>query len=215
MYTFAFLSAHSPLNPTEIQVGLSLITEKDLAALVTPSFSIRQVEQDNAMLLTAIVEHDRILREAFAQTTILPLQFGTEFASEALLREHLIQQQQTYLEKLGALEHQAEYVIKIEPCVYEEPTLASDLKGRDYFLAKKQQAIAQAEWQTQQQQMHQEIIANLTAQYPQITISDNQQQFFILSDRASPLAAYLHDWHTYYSLWKFSFSDALPPYHFV
>ena len=56
----------------------------ELAAIVESGFPAQACANSEAALIEAIVSHDRVLLSVFASQTILPLRFGTEFASERL-----------------------------------------------------------------------------------------------------------------------------------
>lgn len=214
MYTYAFCLETEICLPSGVAGELAIVTEGDLSAVVEPGFSARSLEEDEQALLQAIVTHDCILRSLFAQATILPLRFATEFISEASLRQHLQDQYQDYVAKLTYLADKAEYLLRLTPIDCPETTIDPTLKGRDYFLAKKQLAETQARWQQQQQQALDTLVGAIAMRGMQ-AVMGNGNQVHLLADRQNTLSQDLDKWQAAYPFWQFQLSEELPPYHFV
>jgi Gas vesicle synthesis protein GvpL/GvpF len=222
MYTYAFLA--SSTAPVELPLGitgsLALIHEAGLAALVEPRLDLEALQQNDDRLVQAVVSHDRVLRELFEQATILPLRFGTSFISQAALEQHLQTHQAEYLQKLAELQDKAEYGLKFVPSELAEPEISTDVKGKAYFLAKKQRYQTLAEQQQQQQVEFHQVIEAIALSYPDVVLSeakDGVERVYLLSDRQEEPNLYqrLQNWQMQCPHWQISLVDALPPYHFV
>lgn len=220
MYTYAFLRELSvPLDLPEGMAGdLELIQVHRLMALVEPDLAFAELEENDERLIRSVLIHDRIIQMVYHQTTVLPLRFGTQFLSRQRLIDHLESHQQTYLEQLDRLQGKAEYLLKLIPIPFSEAALDSTLKGRDYFLAKKQVYQLQEAHHQQQQQELQQIIETIAQQFPWVMAEADQdtQRIYVLSDRQiEPLREWLTQRQTQWGYWQVMLSEALPPYHFV
>ncbi|HEY9657012.1 MAG TPA: GvpL/GvpF family gas vesicle protein [Allocoleopsis sp.] len=222
MYTYAFFpSVSSPLAlPEGIAASLQVITVESLAALVESGLALEQLQANDDLLIQAVLRHDQIIRTVFEQTPLLPLRFGTYFVSYQGLVEHLQTHQAAYLEKLAQLNGRAEYLLKLTPLPVPEVEISADLKGRDYFLAKREQYQAQTDWQQQQQTELQQVIDTLTQQKIQWVRTDPTEpieRIYLLSDRRQEqqLKATFARWQENFLHWELQLGEALPPYHFV
>jgi hypothetical protein len=227
MYTYAFLP--NPAVPLDLPVGivssLKLISEGKVAALVEPELVVEPLQQDEERLIQAVLCHDRVIRQVFEQTAVLPLRFGTCFVSHQGLQEHLQAHALEYSQKLTDLQGKAEYTLKLSPLELTEPLLSSDLsdlKGKDYFLAKKQRYQTLAEQQQQQQSEFQQIVGAIAASYPdrvfgESKAKDGVERVYLLCDRQEEPALHQHlkDWQVQCRHWQLELGTALPPYHFV
>jgi hypothetical protein len=221
MYTYAFLPISNGLDlPEGISGSLQLVTVNQLAALVEPDLSLESLQTSDDVLMRAVLYHDQVIREVFAQTPVLPLRFGTCFVSRQGLVEHLGSHSAEYLEKLEHLSGQAEYLLKLKPVSLPEAVVASELKGRSYFLAKKQQYQQQMEWQTRQQlelETLKQFISQSYSNVVQTEATEGIERIYLLDDRGheSHLKTQVQEWQMRSSYWQLSLGDALPPYHFV
>jgi hypothetical protein len=224
MYTYAFLSSFSP--PLDLPPGIAdapiLFREAEIAALVEPELDLNSIQQNDERLIQAVLCHDRIIRAAFEQTTVLPLRFGTCFVSPQGLREHLQTHQEDYQHKLLAFKGKAEYGLKLtasESTAGSETAISTEVKGKAYFLAKKQRYQILAEQQQQQQAELQQVIAAIALTYPDYVSvpSEGVERIYLLSDRQqeSNLYQHLQAWQTQLTHWQLQIGEALPPYHFV
>ena len=222
MYTYTFL-AFSPdriVLPTGITGSLELVRINQIAAVVEPELAFETLQASDERLIQAVLIHDRIIRELFNQTTVLPLRFGTRFVSREKLVEHLEIHEAAYLKKLIQLTGKAEYPLKLIPAAQPEPSIDATVKGRDYFLAKKQRIQTQADWQ-QQQQMERSRLAQLLAQtdlfFQEAEPNEGIERFYLLSDRQNEdlLLKSLESWQSVCPHWELSIGEGLPPYHFV
>ncbi|MGI0487160.1 GvpL/GvpF family gas vesicle protein [Pantanalinema rosaneae CENA516] len=222
MYLYALL----PAPASELHLPEGLITQVQrldagkMVAVVEPEIALEPLEQDDRQLLQAILTHDRVVRELFAQTTVLPFRFGTCFTSSTNLLEHLTAMATDYLTTLQQLEGKAELTLKLTRL--EPPTLevSPDLKGKDYFLAKKQQYQQQQAFQQQQMQELEQITTAIGQVAANISFQPNHtanESLYILLARPAiaELQQSVSQWQQQYPLWQFSLSEALPPYHFV
>lgn len=222
MYTYAFL--HTPVVPLVLSTGISGIlqtVEADrLLAVVEPDLTVETLQDTDERLMQAILKHDRIICDLFAQTTVLPLRFGTYFVSEEALLTHLTDRQTQYLNQLARLDGKAEYLLKLIPRREPELPLDPNLKGKDYFLAKKQRIQAQSDWQQQQQSERSNLLHYLTqagVPYQEAENREGTERLYLLGDRdgEEKLRILLDQWQAQYSRWELNLSGALPLYHFV
>ncbi len=222
MYTYAFLpSSKIPLDlPEGISGSLQLVTVDQLAALVEPDLALEALQTSDDVLMRAVLYHDQVIREVFEQTPVLPLQFGTCFVSRQGLIEHLGSHGAEYLNKLSQLAGMAEYLLKLPPLSMPQHESLSHLKGREYFLAKKQQVHTQTEWnQRQQIELNhlKDTIAQSFPKWVQGEPSEGIERIYVLSDRQQEPWLYqqVDVWQTHLMYWHLDLGEALPPYHFV
>lgn len=222
MYTYAFCK--TPLAPLTLPHGMVNLVQPiecgQLLALVEPAIALETLQQDDALLVQAVLAHDRVIRSLFLQTTILPLRFGTSFHSVEGLWTHLHTQQQPYLSKLTQLDGKAEYTLKLTPSESPELDIAPKLKGKDYFLAKKQQYQAQIAHQQQQQRALKQIEQVIIQFCSQCRFSEdqagNKAMYLLLArDRQKQLCQTIHTLQLGHPEWQITLGEALPPYHFV
>lgn len=222
MYLYALLRA-SPADihcPEGITTQVKLLNVGQISAVIEPDVALDSFEQDDQQLLQAILAHDQVIRELFAQTTVLPLRFGTCFESSASLLAHLAASQMTYLAALDQLEGKVEFTLKLTRQEPPELDLPPDLRGKDYFLAKKQQHQQQQAFQAQQRQELEQIIAVVAplAVERSFQPSHTATEAIYLLIPATALEEFQHSLsklQQQYTLWQFSLSEALPPYHFI
>lgn len=214
------LSSDQPLDcPSGIEGEVTLVAMGDLAALVETGIDLEVIQADHSRLLTAVLSHDRVLCHLFQETPLLPLRFGTQFPALEHLEAYLVQEQSAYRAKLTALADQAEYQIKLIPADLEPPPLPEGLKGREYFLAKKQRLQDQAQAQQQQQQERQAILQTFATTYAHTLVDETnpETKVYVLLPRSQQetLAQTLAQWQAQVPTWRMQMSEALPPYHFV
>lgn len=222
MYTYAFLLNETLLElPEGIWGSLELVEVDRLAALIEPELHLESVQQSDRQLMQALLSHDRVIQEVFQQTAVLPLRFGTCFVSRAGLLDHLQSHQQEYLAKLDYLQGKAEYVLKFAPLPYIEAPIDAELKGKDYFLAKKRLYQDQVAWQQQQQSELQSLYSLVAEHYPDAVrggaSEDGVERVYLLvATAAEPqIQTHLQAWQQQFRHWEITLSGTLPPYHFV
>lgn len=222
MYTYAFLpKSDIPLDlPEGISGSLQLITVDQVAALVEPELSVEALQTSDDVLMRAVLYHDQVIREVFEQITVLPLRFGTCFISRQGLVEHLGSHSAKYYHKLSQLKGRAEYLLKLKPIEISEAAISPELKGKDYFLAKRQRYQSQIDWQQQQQLELEALKTTISRFYPEwihTDPSDGVERIYLLSDRQTlpALYEYVSIWQAQCPHWELSLGEALPPYHFV
>jgi hypothetical protein len=223
MYTYAFFKTpKTDLQLVEdgIAGSVQILGTPTLSALVEPDLDLDQIQQDDGQLVQAVLAHDRVICELFWRTTILPLRFGTWFVTPESLLEHFELNQDTYLAKLNQFEGKAEYRLKLVPNEIVQPELDVEVRGKEYFLAKKQRYQALVDQQTQQQQELKTLLNAIALAYPNYILHESQtgvEKLYLLVDREAEGMLYtqLQTWQTYCSQWELTLGEALPPYHFV
>jgi Gas vesicle synthesis protein GvpL/GvpF len=203
--------------PQGIAHPVDWIAAAGLAALVETDVDWAALQAQEDTLMQAVLSHDRLICALFAQQTVLPLRFGTVVVDEAALRSHLLTQATAYLSKLQTLDNKAEYLIQLSPVAYTSDTVTAELKGRDYFLAKKQLLQTQSDQQAQQSAQLTALQSTLTQFLPLQWEEENSHKLYCLADarQYTLLTTALQQWQTDDNLWQVSLSAAQPPYHFV
>lgn len=221
-YTYTFLK--TPTTCLELPQGIEnpvqIVTVGDLSAIVEPDLWIESFQEDSDRLLQAVLSHDRVICEVFNQTPVLPLRFGTSFASLKGLQTHLVDCRQVYLEKLESFEGKGEYCIKFNPLT---PPKQPDLPqggGRQYFLAKKQYYQQQQDFWTLQASEWETVTQQVVQAYPESRIEPSQEgegRIYLLISRQEEALLYenLRIWQQTCTLWNLQLGTALPPYHFA
>lgn len=230
MYTYALIQTpETDLDlPLGIKSSLQLVGNQQISAIVEPGLNPEELQQDDAFLLQAVLAHDRVIQSLFLQTPLLPLRFGTFLPPEAL-RDHLTTRTTSYLQQLRQLAGKAEYILKFQPV--EQPVTPPPIqaKGKEYFLAKKQQFQAQLEWQQQQQQQRQQLLLLAQAAFSrrlvvnlQVAEASQESQpgvekvyLLIEQEREQLLQEEIQNWIQQCQYWAISLEGPLPPYHFI
>jgi hypothetical protein len=228
IYTFAILMAPCPkVQPLGLMGQPIQYWQCDrLVAVIQPDVDIESLKSlPEESLMQAIIQHDRLVCDLFADQTLLPLRFGTAFVSLDALDMYLRQEGARLLQDLERLAGCAEFLMKgvaIAPKV--EPQ--TNLKGKDYLLAKRSLYLQQEQWRSQLQQeissYMQLIKDNLGADtelHMQLAEAQGAEAWrcYVLLPRSQ--ADYLQNlgksWLEKYSHWQIEWSQALPPYHFL
>lgn len=201
--------------PRGVDQVLETISCGQLAAVVESGLALEPLQADDTKLLEAVLAHDRVIRELFLQTTVLPLRF-TAFPDRESLLADLQTNQQTYLNTLTRLQGQAEYAVKFAARPIALEPVAPNLTGKAYFLAKKQHYQAQQRQQEQADAEFKALTAAIDHHYP-VTIQPNSQQIYILAKQNSSalLEKQLSHLSSQASCWHLTVGEALPPFHFV
>lgn len=220
MHTYVLLK--TPTEPLSLPEGttgaLQVVGNEQLSAVVEPSLSMENLQED-ALLLQAVLAHDRIIRELFGQITVLPLRFDSFVDLNALMTD-LNRHQQRYLEILSHLEGKAEYTLTLTLVQQPAPPISPDLTGKAYFLARKQQVQAQHTEQQQQREELQMILAAIARRYPYkiATAPETEpQKIHVLVPKAEEdiLQQAAIAFSERFSRWQIRLEGALPPYHFI
>ncbi len=213
-----------PEQPLSLPPGLEgetlLVGVDEIAAIVEVGLDLEGLQAHSPRLLSAVLSHDRVLCDLFQQMTILPLRFGTQLPGLDKLIDHLLNQQDSYLTKLADLNHKAEYQLKLIP---EDPEIApdsDDLKGKAYFLAKKQRLQDLNTAKEQRQEELQTLLDFIYGTYDDgvsVDKVEDEVKIYVLADRGSVdrLQQHVEAWKPHAPHWQLVLSDALPPYHFV
>ncbi|MBO0351272.1 GvpL/GvpF family gas vesicle protein [Phormidium pseudopriestleyi FRX01] len=222
VYAYAFLK--TPPVELELPLGINqlvqLVPGTEICAVVEFDVDINRLQGDDALLVQAIVAHDRTLGELFEQQCLLPLRFGTLFLSLQALQEHLVTREAEYLEKLDRLVDKGEYILKCIPRPEPESEISTEVRGKAYLLAKKQRYQATQAFQNEQSAQWDWIRRQVTELYPEAIASDLEDQshriFLLASIQEEPLLyERFQEWQQTCSAWELQLGEALPPYHFV
>lgn len=222
LYTYAFLKTSniSLTLPTGNIGQLFLIHGAGISAVVEQGISLESVQNNDEEVIKMVLAHDRVIRELFEQTTVLPLRFGTSFTSQAALLQHIEVNGKEYREKLESIQHKTEYTIRLVPQNFREPARATVGGGRDYFLAKKQYFEQQKTFLVSQTDEKSSLINLITEIYQSSAIVQNKGEeirIYILvndQDKASFLKQF-SNWQAACPSWDVLLGEGLPPYHFV
>lgn len=217
MHAYALLTQpqHDFQLPDGIAGPLTLVSQGSLAAVIEPDLDITEWQADETKLLHAILSHDRVIHALFQQTPILPLRFAV-FPAQADLIAHLATHQTHYLAQLERLAGYAEHPVKLLPLAAAIPAIAPDLRGKAYFLAKKQYHLAQEHYQQRQQAELALIKHTLANQYPIQTTDDDQRLHILVhSAQRHQVASAIAQLQNQYPTWAIQLGEPLAPFHFV
>jgi len=208
-----------PLPAGIAHASVQLVTAGELSAIAEFDLDVSHLKDDDQQLMQAVLVHDHVLTQMFAATVLLPLRFGTQLTDEAALVAYLQEHQVTYQSRLAALANKAEYLVKLTPNPIELPPLDESLKGRDYFLAKKQRLQAQTQAQTQQNDELQRLSDHLQDRdmpFVQSAPQAEEERLHVLAHRDRAIAqAQIAEWQALIPSWQITCSEPLPPYHFA
>lgn len=217
MYVYAFCAAETSLPPLPqgIAQPLQTLGVAGVMAIGEPPLNLEALQQDEARLVSAVVHHDWVLCELIQSVTLLPLRFGTQFSDSQQVRSHLQTQEMAYRNQLAALQDRVEVCLKLaaKPVVLAAPS--STLKGRDYFLAKKQRLQQQALTETQQQAQVAQLRADILRSYPQHQVEDDRVYLLLHRGAIEQLQTQYQHWQRQFAGCEIQLSGGLPPYHFV
>jgi len=222
IYTYALLQPIA--SPLVLPVGMERKTElvysSGLAAIVEPEISLEALQATDERLLQAVLTHDRVIREVFEQTPLLPLRFGNGFTSQATLLNHLEKHQEEYQQTLTQLTDKVEYTLKATPSNLLDDSDTIDARGKAYLLAKKQRYQTQQAFQAQQDQqwevLNQLILKTYTNVICETQKPDVRQIHFLAQRNDSTVNTQQFSlWQVQCSHWQLALSEPLPPYHFL
>jgi hypothetical protein len=220
IYAICRLPAAVLPPPLGIEGETILVEGEGIGAIAEPHLNLQALQADDQRLLTAVLTHDRVICELFQQMPVLPMRFGTQMTSLEKLKAHLTEHGLDYQRQIAALDSKAEYQIKLNPLDLQPGPLAEGLKGREYFLAKKQRLQDQTLAQEHQQAELDTLLTKILQAYPASHIhhpQDGAPRIFILLNReqAVALRQQAELWQSSSHYWQLTLSEALPPYHFV
>lgn len=228
IYTYAFLPPDATLVlPEGIAGALHRIPVDSLDVLAEFDLDIEALQSDDARLMRAVLHHDQVIREAFEQTDLLPLRFGTCFRSPTDLENHLRDNAETYLKKLAKVKGKAEYTVRLKPIAASASAIPAQAGGKAYFLAKKRQFQEQFEQQQLRQQQRDGLREAIAQHYPHLHLAeprDGMERLYFLgnfirntdlADASQQPQSHLEHWQSLCPLWELALDAPLPPYHFV
>ncbi|MBD2188855.1 GvpL/GvpF family gas vesicle protein [Pseudanabaena mucicola] len=229
IYTFAILLAPAP---DDLPLGITgkpiqyLNCDRIIAA-IEPDVDIEALKLlPEQSLMQAIIQHDRLICELFEHRTLLPLRFGTAFVSISALEAYLQTEQERLVASLKRLDGYAEFLIT-GSATTPKAEAVSNLKGKDYLLAKRSQYLQQEQLRSQLQQevldYRQTITNSLNPalykpefQHVETQGSEDVRVYALLPrSQVEFLQESLRSWEEQHSHWQISWSNALPPYHFL
>ena len=221
VYGFLYLPESCLVLPKGMEREVELISYQNIAAVAEANVHITEIQEAEEKLLQAVLTHDRVVKEIFRQTSILPLRFGNAFTTVENIINDLQNNQQKYLRVLNKLKQQAEYTVTFTPVSIPSTLEISEVRGKAYLLAKKQQFQKQQAFQTEQNQQWGNICQLILKNYPKAVFKDSTEektkQVHLLANRDSEFInnQELLSWQTECSYWQITVSEQLPPYHFV
>ncbi|WP_414570589.1 GvpL/GvpF family gas vesicle protein [Nostoc sp. CCY 9925] len=222
IYAYALLVpiASELVLPLGMERNTELVYSSGLAAIVEMEISLEAIQATDERLLQAVLIHDRVIRELFQQTPLLPLRFGNGFTSQETLLNHLEKHQQQYLETLTYLADKVEYTLKATPCNLLDESDTSDARGKAYLLAKKQRYQTQQAFQAQQSEqwelLNQLILKTYTNVICETRQPDVRQIHFLAQRNNSTVSTEQFSlWQVQCLHWQLALSEPLPPYHFL
>ncbi|OIP74281.1 MAG: hypothetical protein AUK48_09520 [Oscillatoriales cyanobacterium CG2_30_44_21] len=228
IYTYAILSAPAPADlPLGITGNPIQYFQSDrLIAAIEPDVDIEALKLlPEQSLMQAIVIHDRLICQLFNQRTLLPLRFGTAFVSMDALESYLQTENIRLVTSLEKLDGYAEFLVT-GTAIAPKSEPASNLKGKDYLLAKRSQYLQQEQWR---EQLQQEVVNyfqvlrdtlgdryKLDFQKVEPQNSEDVRGYVLLPrSQVESLQQAVRSWETAHSHWQISWSEPLPPYHFI
>ena len=233
IYTYAILLAPAPLAlPLGITGKQIQYLQSDrLIAVIETDIDVEALNHlPEQALMQAIVQHDRLICELFSDRTLLPLRFGTAFVSIDALETYLQEENEKLSASLQRLDGYAEFLIT-GSAIAPKSEAATNLKGKDYLLAKRSQYLQQEEWRSQLQQevldYRQTLISNLSSeidaeiykpefQHVETQGSEDVRVYALLPrSQVEFLQQATRSWEQQHSHWQIAWSQALPPYHFL
>ena len=220
LYSYAFLEKPSlPLIlPQGAASQVMLINGNGLSAIVEPGISLESFQNNDQKLIEMALCHDRVICEIFQQITVLPLRFGICFHSQESLLTHLEDHINKYRTQLKQISGKTEFTLKLIPRTPEELPVKG--KGKDYFLAKKQQYQDQKNFSIAQATEKQNLIDLISKvnKFP-VVIQEKEEEIKIHilvnhQDKDLILEQFLA-WQKACPRWDLYWGDCLPPYHFI
>jgi hypothetical protein len=221
LYSYAFVEKprFALTLPQGAASQLVLIDGTDISVIVEPGITLGSFQDDDQKIIKMALCHDRVICELFQQITVLPLQFGICFDSEQNLLVHLEANTEKYRNQLEKINGKTQFTLKLTPKVLEE-LMPVQGKGKDYFLAKKQQYQNHQNFiigQTAEKEALIDLIAKVN-KYP-VVIEEKEEEVRIhilvnTEDKNLFLDERL-SWENACPRWDLLLSDSLPPYHFI
>jgi hypothetical protein len=229
IYTFAILLTPAPAT---LPLGIAgkpiqYLSCDRLIAVIDRDVDVEAIKLlPESSLMKVIIQHDRLICELFNDRTLLPLRFGTAFVSIDALESYLKTESPKLLAQLERLDGYAEYLITGK-AIADKTEVLSNLKGKDYLLAKRSQYLQQEQWRSQLQQevldYRKAIINHLnpdiyTPEFAQVETQGSEDlRVYALLPRSQvqDLPEILRAWESEHPHWQVNWSDALPPYHFL
>ncbi|MFN6494770.1 GvpL/GvpF family gas vesicle protein [Nostoc sp. DedQUE03] len=221
LYVYAFIQ--TPVVDLNLPLGISnivvLISKSGVSALVEPAISLESLQNNDESLIKAVLSHDRVIYEVFRHTTVLPLRFGTSFASQESLLNHLETHAEEYLEKLCQIKDKNQYILKFIPRTLDETNTPSASAGKEYLLAKKQRYQAQQNFYTAQITEWENIAQTITQIHESKIVQKEGKEtriyLLVSSQNESLLTAQLLAWQEACPRWELQLGEPLPPYDFI
>ena len=229
LYTFAILLAPAP---DQVPLGImgkpiQYLQCDRIIAVVEADVDIEALKLlPEQSLMQVIVQHDRLICELFDQRTLLPLRFGTAFVSVEALETYLKEEGERLFTSLERLDGYAEFLIT-GSAIAPKAEAAANLKGKDYLLAKRSQYLQQEQWRSQLQEEvldYRLMITNSLNpdiykpefQHVETQGSEDVRVYALLPrSQIEYVQEILRSWEEQHSHWQISWSQALPPYHFL
>ncbi|PZV18652.1 MAG: hypothetical protein DCF22_00970 [Leptolyngbya sp.] len=220
MHSYAIVNAAIALTlPEGTSETLQMVSNGALSIVVEPNLELETLQKDDALLLNAILAHDRIIRALFLQTTVLPLRFSAFLSEEELIAD-LDTHQSRYLAYLKYFSGKAEYRLKLIPLEILEIPIPPGLKGKDYFRAKKQHIQTHQEQQQLQLAQFEQLLETINRICPVVLSTETatpEKILFLLAKQTGngTIQDVTKILQEHCTLYQFLVETALPPYHFM
>jgi hypothetical protein len=206
--------------PTGMKSGLEIVACEDVAAVVERWIVLEAIQQNEEDLLEAVLCHDRVIGELFAQTAVLPLRFGSSFVSLEAIRLHLQVRRDEYSLRLSFLRSKGEFLLKMVPVEAKPASISTQTRGKEYFLAKKQRYQSSQVFLEEQAKQLEALLRLIAGFYPQMVRSPAQgklERIYLLVklNEELLLKQRVPEWQQQCNYWELHLGEAMPAYHFA
>ncbi|NJK34609.1 MAG: hypothetical protein HC919_06450 [Oscillatoriales cyanobacterium SM2_2_1] len=222
IYTYAFLLSPPPkAGIAGIGQRVEFVTVGTIAAAVEQGVDVQRLKAESEdLLLQAVLDHERVVQSLFRLQAVLPLRFGTAFLSVEHLMDYLKTMQLVLGERLQQLEGYSEFLLE---AVRSDPPASAEesdsIGGLAYLEAKKERyRVAQRLQESILREAEQ--VWQLVNSYPSYRVPTNDPKhtrvyLLLHGEERTHVQAVMEHWQGGHSQWQISWSQPLPPYHFV
>jgi hypothetical protein len=221
IYTYAFLLCPPPqVEIPGIRGTVQFAAVGTIAAAVEKGVDIQALKgESEESLLQAVLDHDRVVQCLFRLQSLMPLRFGTAFVSVDHLHQYLQTMEQALGDRLQQLEGYSEFLLEAVRSQPPQPEESASLGGLAYLESKKERF---RQTQRLQESTHREAeqLWHLVNPYPSHRVPThdpgNTRVYLLLREEdRHHVQALLAHWQEGHGQWQLTWSQPLPPYHFV